>query len=131
MTAQNSSKVYDIQSGKGANTSTQMIQVFGVSRHENDAIGYATRYSSTPESRSARIVHLERCKHTEVVMVTLSAPCTQLSAAIALNECVHEMEQFTENHVAAIQRFIAKHNARDISAAQEFNTAHNIHVRTL
>ena len=64
MTAQNTSKVYDIASGKGGKgTSTIMVQGFGASLHPTgiEGIGYATRYSATLDSISARVVHLDRC----------------------------------------------------------------------
>jgi hypothetical protein len=124
MTAQNTSKVYDIASGKGGKgTSTIMVQGFGASLHPTgiEGIGYATRYSATLDSISARVVHLDRCGHTEIKMFKLSALCTQLQAAIAVMREIDAMmkqdDEITMHHKGAIEKFIAKHNAREIENA--------------
>jgi hypothetical protein len=104
--------------------SAKLVQGFGVSKHPKDTIGYATRFSADANV-SKRASHLQstQCGHTEVLMYKISAPCTQLQAALTLVAnyalITSDRTPFSENHVNALESFINKHQQGEIDAARQ------------
>lgn len=114
--------------GNGA----KLVQGVGVSKHAR--LGYKARFSGNGLTCKARWLHLNKVKengihaHSEVFMVQLNAPVSELTAALFLrnnyetykNVCDEQkrVNGFTENHLNALTMFINSHNATAIAQSE-------------
>lgn len=104
---------YTVSTVSSASNSTKLVPVFGVSLHEKESIGYATRYSAT--TALARAHTLIQCKHTQIVLFTFTANITQLAAALLISD----NSDMTAQQNDAVLAFISKHSTQQVQQAQQ------------
>lgn len=120
----------------GIESRAEMVQGVGTSLHANPNIGHKIRFSgvNTPEKGAStaalRATHLKRTKqHTEINLYVLSAPCSELHAAIALNNALElGSVKMNELHTLAVQTFINKFPPAQIESTREEVTALGITI---
>lgn len=123
---------------------TAIVQGVGVSLHHR--LGYKARFSGAGNTAEARFKHLAKVKetgytthaHNEIFMLQLSAPCSELQAAVLMRDAYDDYAMhcndaklrngYTENHLNAILAFIASHSTSAISDAENQNIAQDLNI---
>jgi hypothetical protein len=106
-------KTYTVSTISSASNSTKLVPVFGVSLHEKETIGYATRYSATTALTRAQT--LQQCKHKQIILFTFNASITQLAAALLISN----NSDMTAQQNDAVLAFISKHSTQQVQQAQQ------------